>query len=141
MVTKKKKAQRLRDRNTRANKELKKQLAEQQEELEDVIEEDEDTTEDLVVVDEDTEEEEEDEQEKLKLHTIPQIILAAAGVLLEFLSPFITFVCGAVIVGLHSMDEKDYEGIPIPGWPKFMGICVMALAVLGWIGMLLPVMF
>lgn len=127
MVTKKKKAEKARARNERANKEIKAQkAAERGDEIEEIVEED--------VVEEDPQEEEEYVP---KLHTISEIVVAVISCACVFLSPFITLVGGSIVIGLNNLDKQDYGDDYPPKWPRTLGIAVIGVAILGWVFVLI----
>ncbi len=126
MVTKKKKAEKIRARNERANKEMKaKKAAERGEEIEEIVEE------------EVVEEPQEEEEFVPKCHTISEIVVAVVSCACVFVSPFITLVGGSIVLGLHNMDKQDYGEDYPPKWPRTLGIAVIGVAILGWVFMLI----
>lgn len=126
MVTKKKKAEKARARNERANKEIKAQkAAERGDEVEEIVEE------------EVVEEPQEEEEFVPKLHTISEIIVAVVSCACVFVSPFITLVGGSIVIGLNNMDKQDYGEDYPPKWPRTLGIAVIVVAILGWVFMLI----
>lgn len=127
MVTKKKKAEKARARNERANKEIKAQrLAERGDEIDEIEEED--------IVEEEPQEEEEYAP---KLHTISEIVVAIISCACVFISPFITLVGGSIVIGLNNLDKQDYGDEYPPKWPRTLGMAVIGVAILGWVFMLI----
>lgn len=127
MVTKKKKAEKARARNERANKEIKAQrLAERGDEIDEIEEED--------IVEEEPQEEEEYVP---KLHTISEIVVAIISCACVFISPFITLVGGSIVIGLNNLDKQDYGDEYPPKWPRTLGMAVIGVAILGWVFMLI----